>query len=119
MPFTTTLENIVYKSIGTKLKKIRLEKDLTQDDIAQIIGSSKASIANYEKGDQAIYISDIYKIAFHFKIDVAEFIPTIDEIKKQLPEFAIPAASELSNNEKASLDKFVKKIRNEFEKEEK
>lgn len=118
MLYTTTLENTVYKLIGTKLKKLRLEKDLTQDDIAQIIGSSKASIANYEKGDQAIYISDIYKIAFHFNIDILELLPRIDDIKNQFPEFAIPAASELTANEKASLDKFVKKIRTEFEKEE-
>lgn len=118
MAFPTSLENSVYKLIGSKLKKVRIEKDLTQDFIAQIIGSSKASVANYEKGDQAIYISDLYKIAFNLGIEIKEFLPTIDEIKKMDPDYKIPAAEDLNKNEKASLGAFIKKIREEVKKGE-
>lgn len=103
------MESAIYNIIGKRLKDIRLGKKLTQENIAKIIDSSKASVANYESGKQAIYISDLYKIAFHLNIEIQRFLPTIDEVKKKLPESIISSDSELTNQEKASIEKFIEK----------
>lgn len=103
------MESVIYNIIGKKLKDIRLEKELTQEDIAKIIDSSKASVANYESGKQAIYISDIYKIALQLEVDIQRFIPTNDEINAKLPKFIINSDTKLTKQEKASLEKFIKK----------
>lgn len=102
------MESVIYNIIGKKLKDIRLEKELTQEDIAKIIDSSKASVANYENGKQAIYISDIYKIALKLEVDIQRFIPTNDEVKEKLPKFIIDSDIKLTKQEKASLEKFIK-----------
>ena len=102
------MESVIYNIIGKRLKDIRLEKELTQEDIAKIIDSSKASVANYESGKQSIYISDIYKIALELNVDIQRFLPTSDEVKEKLPKFIINSDTKLTKQEKASLEKFIK-----------
>ncbi len=102
------MESVIYNIIGKRLKDIRLEKELTQEDIAKIIDSSKASVANYESGKQSIYISDIYKIALKLNVDIQRFLPTNDEVKEKLPKFIINSDTKLTKQEKASLEKFIK-----------
>ena len=100
------MDEIVYRLIGDRLKKIRTKRTLTQGDIAAIIDSSKASVVNYEKGNQAIYLSDLYKIALKLDIDIKQFLPTNTEVKEALPNQVIKK-SNLPEKEKAALIKFI------------
>ena len=102
------MESAVYNIIGEKLKKIRTEKGLTQDDISKVIDCSTASIANYEKGEQSIYISDLYKIAIYLDIDIKHFLPTNDEVKKRLPEYIIDSSA-LRKDEKSAIKEFIER----------
>lgn len=55
------------KSIGQKLKRFRLEKNETLEDVASALNVTKAAISRYENGD--IIPSDEVKIKYskHFK----------------------------------------------------
>ena len=54
------------KILGNNLKKIRLKNDLSQENIANIIGVSQACITRYEKGLIDISTSNLYKFAKYF-----------------------------------------------------
>lgn len=111
--------DFINKLVGEKLKQTRIAKNLKQDDIAKIIDATKGSVANYESGKQAIYISDLFKIALKLNVkNIQLFLPTIDEVKKESPEFKI-STSDASDYEKEILGKIVKKSREEIEKENK
>lgn len=63
-------KNIVYKSseinielVGKKLKQIREENNLTQQDIADLLNTSKSTYNAYENGKVLILTSSLYAIA--------------------------------------------------------
>lgn len=101
----------VYEYIGQKIKEHREKKSLTQDDLAKNIDVSRTSIANYESGKQAIYISDLYSIAIHLELNsINELLPLIEFVKKKSSlENLINSQENLDDKKKKELKEFVKK----------
>jgi len=64
--------------LGEKLKQLRKEKMLTQEQLGKLIGVQKAQISKLENGNNSATISTVLKV-FHalrakvkFKIDIEE-----------------------------------------------
>ncbi len=57
------------KYIGKRLKKLRVEKGITQQELADIVGCSKVSISRYESGLREFGIEDIDKLCNYFNVD--------------------------------------------------
>lgn len=101
-------ENLVYESIGQKIKKLRAEKGLTQEKLAIGIGVSRVSLANYESGKQYIYISDLYKVAEYFELQITDLLPSIENIKaKSTPSKVVEQDDELTKQVKEEIIKFI------------
>jgi len=111
-------EDLIYKLIGEKIRqhregcKIDGEK-VTQERLANEIGVSRVSIVNFENGKQAIYLSDLYKVANFFKADVNAFLPSIDEVTQASPEQKINQDDQLTNEAKALLKSLIGKLEKE------
>jgi len=104
-------EEIIYALIGKQIRQYREKKDLTQEKLASDIGVSRASIANYESGKQAIYISDLYKIANSLEVEVADLLPKTTEIaKKSSLEALLQNDNNLKEEEKRAVRDFMKKV---------
>ena len=56
------------KTLGNNLKNIRLKHNLSQENIATILGVTQACITRYEKGLICISTSNLYKFSKEFKI---------------------------------------------------
>jgi transcriptional regulator with XRE-family HTH domain len=76
------MEDILYKEIGKNIKKARLLKNLTQQELSDFINITRASIANIERGNQKITFLTLYQIADSLDISPKLLIPEIKEIKK-------------------------------------
>jgi transcriptional regulator with XRE-family HTH domain len=59
------------QKIGERLTKIRLEKKETQKDVADALGTSVSTIANYENGYRIPKDDYKIKLAEHFNCTVA------------------------------------------------
>lgn len=64
--------------LGEKLKQIRKERQMTQDQLGKLIGVQKAQISKLESGNNSATISTVLKV-FHalkakikFKIEIEE-----------------------------------------------
>jgi putative transcriptional regulator len=55
-----------------KIKVFRAMHDLTQDDLAQIVGVTRQTILAIEKGKYVPSLDLAFKIARHFKVNVEE-----------------------------------------------
>lgn len=55
--------------IGIKIKKIRLNNKLTQEEFGNMIGVSKTAVCNYELGKKYPCLKNIVKISREFNID--------------------------------------------------
>lgn len=74
--------------LGTRIKKARLEKGLTQQELGDIIGVQKSAIAKYESGRVVnIKRSTLQKIASALDIRPSEFI--FEESPKEAAELHV------------------------------
>ena len=67
-------------SIGEKIKKARLEKGYTQEELGNLIGVQKSAVAKYEKGKIVnIKRSVLAKISKVLEIPPVELVSDIEE----------------------------------------
>ena len=60
-------------SIGKKIKILRKEKRLTQQDLADSLGIKRATISNYEINRRTPHMSELQKIAEFFGVGLDYF----------------------------------------------
>ena len=110
-------------SIGEKIKKYRVEKGLTQQELADIIGVQRAAISKYEKNIVSISINQIEKIASALDITTSQLLydqeientlnqSADDEAQRQ--EMYLKELREDTINKYDSLDPFGQKSANKY-----
>lgn len=66
-------------SFAKRLKLLRKENNLTQNDLGEIMGISEQAISHYEKAKRSPDTDMIIKIASHFNISIDYFLGTANE----------------------------------------
>lgn len=59
------------KQLGKRLKSIRLERELKQEDISRLFGISKGSVSEYENGKNEPPLSFLLNFSQKFGVDIA------------------------------------------------
>lgn len=92
-------------SIAFKIKTLRKAKGLTQEQLSEAIGTTRATIAGYETGRRNPRLPDLQKIAEFFGVGLDYFgVATSDEIFDILARAKDVFASEaISKDEKEKL----------------
>lgn len=63
----------VQNELGRRLKSLRLEENLTQEQVANEVNMSRDHLSNIENGKYPINIKTLYKLAEFFKVDMKYF----------------------------------------------
>ena len=61
------------KKLGLKIKHLRIDHDLSQEKLAEKVDMSREHISCVECGKYSIHVSNLYKIADFFGVDIKEF----------------------------------------------
>jgi transcriptional regulator len=69
---TNLIKGLDLIKLGNNIKHLRNKKELSQENIADMIGVSQACITRYEKGLICISTSNLYKLSKKFKFSLAE-----------------------------------------------
>jgi len=85
-------EDALYRWIGDRLKKRRLELHLTQDDIASRVGVLRTSITNIEAGRQKTPLHVLYGLCEALDLDIALVVPPSSEVSRRIG----PGATEVA-----------------------
>ncbi|WDJ94225.1 helix-turn-helix domain-containing protein [Xanthomonas campestris] len=101
----------IYEPLGRAIAQRRSRVALTQLELASMIGVSRASIANTERGRQTVSVHNLYAIAQALQVDsLAELLPP-------LPQRSSPADIEVKSSyesinasEAASVFKLIDSI---------
>lgn len=80
-------EVIGMDEIGNRIRMIRKEKNITQEDLANRLGLTKAAVSKYELGQRSPSLEQITKIAIALGVDTGTLIgyqgfDTVEEFKK-------------------------------------
>lgn len=62
------------KIVGRNLKRVRLERQLTQEELAEISGFSQQYISGLEKGVRNPTVVTVYEFAQALKVDYLELL---------------------------------------------
>lgn len=68
-------ERIIYSTIGSRIRESRESLHMTQDELGALVGLTRTSITNIERGIQKLGIDTLYDIAAVFGISVADLLP--------------------------------------------
>jgi transcriptional regulator with XRE-family HTH domain len=101
--------------IGTRIRKLRVSKDLTQDNMAIDLGITAGAYAKIERGETDPSASRLLKIAEILEVDIAVFF-TDNTPAPQLQQPAQPPYGYASKNELEQLTQLVKQLSKEMEK---
>lgn len=93
-----------YKALGERVCKSRLNRNLTQKELGNLILLSRVSVTNIEKGKQTVQVHILKKIADVLKIDVIDLIPS-DDIKTQ--DTQDEKTKNLSEQKKEWIEKII------------
>lgn len=63
----------VKKKFGSKLKKLRLDKKMSQETLAHCADLDRTYIPSIEKGERNVSIEVISKLAKALEVDISEF----------------------------------------------
>ncbi len=101
--------------IGNRIKSLRTERSLSQEDLSLQLNLSRASISNIELGRHQIPLFLLYELSLYFKIDIHDLIPSIEEIQSNLnsnsPELSkILDTQNLDLSQKVNLENILNSI---------
>lgn len=75
-----------YKKLGQRIRKLREEAGLSQEEFSKKIGINRVSISQLEKGERKILAEEIAKISKIFNITPDNLLDFNKEIKVSLPK---------------------------------
>jgi DNA-binding XRE family transcriptional regulator len=78
----------LYQQIGKTIHDLRLAKNprLTQAGLAELLGVTRTSITNIEKGKQRIPLHLLYTLCAKLSVQISDVIPVVEDVVGQLPE---------------------------------
>lgn len=88
-------------SIGRKLRLLRKEKRMTQQELADDLGVKRATVSNYEIGRRSPHLSELRRIAEYFGVGLDYFgVAQTDDVLD-----LIARAKKVFENEQIPTDK--------------
>ena len=82
--------------IGKKLKELRESKNISQEQLAKMLGVAEATIANYEAERRTLTIEKLQNILSFLDTDLIEFLSENKQECKGNNEKKIPIVSKVS-----------------------
>ena len=77
---------------GTVLREIRLKRRMTQQELADMLGTSKQVVSRYENGINSPKLSTVKDYAQKLGLSTERMFKTYEEIRNALPQSEIDAA---------------------------
>jgi transcriptional regulator with XRE-family HTH domain len=63
-------------AVGSRLRKLRKERHLTQAELARQIGIQQSDLSRMEQGEYRVSLDNLFKILAVFDLELAEFFGT-------------------------------------------
>jgi transcriptional regulator with XRE-family HTH domain len=71
--------------IAERIRRVRVIKDLSQENIASELGISIGAYSNIERGKSEVTVSRLYALAKILKVSILEFLPIEGNEKTEQP----------------------------------
>lgn len=97
----------LYRRLGRAVAERRGELGLTQSDVAERLGLSRASLANLESGRQRIMVHQLFALVNALKLkSILDLVPKTWVPPEPLPEFKI-SGSALNPQQQSAVESLL------------
>jgi transcriptional regulator with XRE-family HTH domain len=112
----------IYKMIGAKIRELRshhLGKGISQDALAEAIGTTPNTVSRWETVTYKPSIEDLEKLARYFGVTMSAFFPNLEPAARL--QALLSATGDLDNEDLDELTRYAqfRKARKELEKSKK
>ena len=91
------------KMIGNKIRSLRTLKELSQENVAEMLGISVTAYSKIERGETDVQLSRLNQIAQAFEVSIEEILNFGDKIAHSFNGSAIGNNNIISNSEQTLL----------------
>ncbi|MDR1056230.1 MAG: helix-turn-helix domain-containing protein [Prevotellaceae bacterium] len=74
------IEDKLLKEIGLRIKNIRQEKGIPQQDLADTCNFEKSNMCRIEKGKNNLTVRTLFKISRALKVTIKELVDVLENI---------------------------------------
>ena len=100
----------LYRRLGREVAKRRQELGLTQSDVAEKLGLSRASLANLENGRQRIMVHQLFALVNALKLkSILDLVPETWVPPGPLPEIKV-SDSTLNPQQQADVENVIASV---------
>ena len=64
----------IQNELGRRLRVLRIDNNMTQDELAYAVKISRDHLSNIENGKYPINLKNLYKLAVYFNVDIKYFL---------------------------------------------
>jgi transcriptional regulator with XRE-family HTH domain len=89
-------------SLGKKIKELRIKKGMTQDELGDLIGKTRANVSSYENDVNTPPVEVLTKIADHFRVSIDYLLDRVPD-----PLQVVQREDNLSEEETMLLRSFL------------
>jgi len=75
-----SLVDRLYRAFGDQVKAYRDQSEMTQQQLGELVGLSRTSITNIERGRQHVSLHHIFAIAGALKVSPAALLPPAETV---------------------------------------
>ncbi|WP_240688424.1 transcriptional repressor LexA [Anoxybacillus sp. ST70] len=65
--------------VGEKIKEFRLKRGMSQEELADLLGTTKQTVSRYETGERKANQDVLFKLSEIFKVSIDDFFPSKKE----------------------------------------
>ena len=94
---------LLYKRLGEIIKDHRSRLGLTQDQLSQHLGVSRASLANIETGRQKVLVHLLYRLADKLGVHATSLLPDPEEVEELEALDDLPISANVSLEQKRQI----------------
>ena len=73
-------------AVGSRLRQLRKERNLTQAELARQIGIQQSDLSRMEKGEYRVSLDNLFKILAIFDLDLADFFGEKSAVTEQVQQ---------------------------------
>ncbi|HTN21541.1 MAG TPA: helix-turn-helix transcriptional regulator [Pelobium sp.] len=101
------------RKLGTRLKSLRIKEELSQEELAKILGISRSNYSQIELGKQYPTYQSLYLLCKYFDKDYSWILNSEDNDVEPLPKVSL---KQTNNSTKQGLFPFIDLVSSKYEK---
>lgn len=100
-------EGRLKSAVGERIKQLRTQAGLSQEDLADKLGLLRTSITNIETGKQKLTLASLYSLSATFNLTFDEILPPVEGFIQKDPLDSFDA-NKLKDKNRATIDKYLR-----------